>query len=60
MSGKRREIQYTQLRLAFATKSRGETLDADCQRTEPLVTKRTPVTQTTATSMFAVVAPANV
>ena len=42
MNGKRRKTQYTQLRLAFATESRGETLDADCQGTEPLVAKRTP------------------
>jgi len=42
MSGKRRKTQYTQLRLAFATESRGETLDADRQGTEPLAAKRTP------------------
>ena len=42
MSGKRQKTQYTQLRLAFATESRGETLDADCRGTEPLVAKRTP------------------
>ena len=42
MSGKRRKTQYTQLRLAFATESRGETLDAERQGTEPLAAKRTP------------------
>ncbi len=42
MSGKRRKIQYTQLRLAFAMESRGETLDAVRQGTEPLTAKRTP------------------
>ena len=42
MSGKRQKPQYTQLRLAFAMESRGETLDAVRQGTEPLTAKRTP------------------
>ncbi len=42
MSGKRQKTQYTQLRLAFAMESRGETLDAVRQGTEPLTAKRTP------------------
>ncbi len=42
MSGKRRKIQYTQLRLAFASERQGDALDADCQGTEPLTAKRTP------------------
>jgi RNA-directed DNA polymerase len=41
MSGKRQKTQYTQLRLAFATESRGETLGADRQGTEPLAAERT-------------------
>ena len=42
MSGKRRKTQYTQLRLAFAAESRGKTLDAARQGTEPPAAKRTP------------------
>ena len=42
MRGKRQKIQYTQLRLAFVEESRGETLGADAQGTEPLTAKRNP------------------
>ena len=40
MSGKRQKTQYTQLRLALAEESRGETLGANGQGTEPLTAKR--------------------
>ena len=40
MSGKRQKIQCTQMRLAFAEESRGETLGANGQGTEPLTAKR--------------------
>ena len=40
MRGKRQKIQCTQLRLAFVEESRGETLGADAQGTEPLTAKR--------------------
>ncbi len=42
MSGKRQKTQYLQLRLALASESRGETLGAARQGTEPLVAKRPP------------------
>ena len=42
MSGKRQKTQYTQRRLAFAAKVRGEAPDADRQGTEPRMAKRTP------------------
>jgi len=42
MSGQRQKTQDTQLRLAFAEESRGETLGINGQGTEPLTAKRTP------------------
>ena len=42
MSGKRQKIQDTQLCLAFAEESRGETLCADDKGTEPRMAKRNP------------------
>jgi RNA-directed DNA polymerase len=42
MSGKRQKIQDTQMRLAFAEESRGETLYADDKGTEPRMAKRNP------------------
>jgi len=40
MSGQRQKTQYTQLRLAFAEESQGETPGTNGQGTEPLTAKR--------------------
>src|SRR5664280_2758644 len=42
MRGKQQKTQYSQICLAFAEESRGETPDADSQGTEPLMAERTP------------------
>jgi RNA-directed DNA polymerase len=47
MSGQQQKIQYTQLRLAFASDRRGESPASDCQGTEPLAAKR--ITESPAT-----------